>query len=80
MGSKALAPIGSRWEALSDNRVFVVVERKPFGRLCVQEEGRPSFGAYTHQRMFVKFHTRLPDKAESGAGASTNGTGKEKPS
>lgn len=76
MGSKALAPIGSRWGTSSDNRVFVVVERKPFGRLCVQEEGRPSFSGYTYQRMFVESHTRLPGKAEGDAEILASGTGK----
>ena len=75
MGSKALAPIGSRWGTPSDNRVFVVVERKPFGRLCVQEEGRYYFG-YPYQRMFIKSHIRLPDKTEGDVKNLANGTGK----
>lgn len=45
----------------SPDRVRVVIERKPFGRLVIQEEGRAYFGE-TYQRMFLESHTRLPDK------------------
>lgn len=64
MGTPALVPVGSRWRAGTSNRVWVVVERKPFGRLGIQEEGRAYFGE-TYQRMFLESHTRLPDKTHN---------------
>lgn len=53
-------PIGSRWKTGNSDRVWVVIERKPFGKLGIQEEGRAYFGE-THQRMFIESHTRLPE-------------------
>lgn len=65
MGAPALVPVGSRWKSSwkpeASDRVWVVIERKPFGRLVIQEEGRAYFGE-TYQRMFLESHTRLPDK------------------
>lgn len=60
MGTPALVPVGSRWITETSDRVWVVIERKPFGRLCIQEEGRAYFGE-AYQRMFLLTHTRLPD-------------------
>lgn len=53
-------PVRSRWQFANDDRVFVVVERKPFGRLVVQQEGRAYFG-YPTQRNLLAIATRLPD-------------------
>jgi hypothetical protein len=50
---------GSRWKAENTNRIWVVVEKKPFGRLVIQEEGRAIFGE-PYQRMFLASHTRSP--------------------
>lgn len=50
---------GSRWKAENSNRIWVVVEKKLFGRLVIQEEGRAIFGE-VYQRMFMDSHTRLP--------------------
>lgn len=66
MGKPALVPVGSRWSGKS-GRVWVVIGRKPFGRLEVQEEGRMYFGEI-YQRMFLESHTRIqetiPDKPQ----------------
>jgi hypothetical protein len=51
--------IGSRWKEGNSPRIWVVVEKKPFGRLVIQEEGRAIFGEM-YQRMFMDSHTRLP--------------------
>lgn len=60
MGKPALVPVGSRWKSNGSDRVWVINERKPFGRLVVQEEGRAYFGE-PDQKMFLQSHTRLPD-------------------
>ncbi|GIK44899.1 MAG: hypothetical protein BroJett012_08020 [Betaproteobacteria bacterium] len=65
MGAPALVPVGSRWKAGTSDRVWVVLGRKPFGKLEIQEEGRAYFGE-TYQRMFLESHTRLPDKTPNG--------------
>ena len=65
MGSPALVPIGSRWKSGESDRVLVVIECKPFGKLGIQEKGRAYFGE-TSQRMFLESHTRLPDKKPIG--------------
>ena len=61
MGTPALVPVGSRWKSGVSDRVWVVIEHKPFGRLGIQEEGRAYFGE-TYQCMFLESHTRIPDK------------------
>lgn len=40
MSKPALVPIGSWWSSnRSPARVFIVIERLPFGRVCIKEEG-----------------------------------------
>lgn len=58
MGTKAVAPVGSRWLAKDGKRVFVVRERKPFGVLEIKQEDRAYFGQ-TRQRDFIVNFTRL---------------------
>lgn len=53
-------PIRSRWQARGTNRVFVVLERLPFGRLLIQEEGRAYTGETQQRALLAKFE-RLPD-------------------
>ncbi len=64
MGSHVKVPVGSRWKTEKSNRIWVVIERKPFGRLEIQEEGCAYFGE-TYQRMFLESHSRLPDVTPS---------------
>jgi hypothetical protein len=70
MGKPALVPVGSRWRMGTTNRVWVVIERLPFGRLGIKEEGRARFGE-TYQRMFLESHTRLPDKPPNAPAQAT---------
>ena len=56
------APIGSRWQAHGDTRVFVVVERKPFGKLSIKQEDRFYFG-YPNQKELLQNFNRLPEKS-----------------
>ena len=59
MGAPALVPVGSRWSANNcPSRVFVVLERKPFGRICTQEEGRAYFGEIQQKQLLASF-TRI---------------------
>jgi len=59
VGAPALVPVGSRWSAKNcPSRVFVVLERKPFGRICIQEEGRAYFGE-SQQKQFLANFTRI---------------------
>jgi len=51
MGKPACVAIGSRWVS-KDGRVWIVLERLPFGRLEIQQEGRAYFGT-TRQRDFL---------------------------
>ncbi len=60
MSREAQCPVGSRWKPNNGSpRVFVVIERKPFGKLETQEEGRAYFGE-TRQRDFLRNFTRIP--------------------
>lgn len=58
------APIGSRWQAHGDSRVFVVVERKPFGKLAIKQEDRFYFG-YPNQKELLQNFNRLPEKSKN---------------
>ena len=50
-----------RWKPhTGSQRVFVVIERKPFGKLGTQEEGRLYFGE-TRQCDFLGNFTRIAD-------------------
>lgn len=60
MSKEQKAPIGSRWQAKGDGRVFVVTERKPFGQLTIKQEDRSYFGE-TRQRDLLATFSRLPD-------------------
>lgn len=61
MAREVQCPVGSRWKPNSGSeRVFVVIERKPFGKLETQEEGRLYFGE-TRQSDFLKSFTRIKD-------------------
>lgn len=51
MSKAAAVAIGSRW-ASKDGRVWIVLERLPFGRLEIQQEGRAYFGT-TRQKDFL---------------------------
>lgn len=72
-------PVRSRWQFANDERVFVVVERNPFGRLVIQQEGRAYFG-YPTQRSLLASATRLPDVcplAEQPSGGTLGAPSKE---
>lgn len=71
MGRPAKVPVGSRWKTEKSDRVWVVIERKPFGRLRIQEEGHAYFGE-AYQRMFLESHSRLPDCYASGDRVAIN--------
>jgi predicted type IV restriction endonuclease len=61
MSREPKCPIGSRWQNPKNGRIWIVVERYPFGRLMVQEEGR----AYTGepmQRDFITNNIRIEPK------------------
>lgn len=61
MSKPALVPIGSRWSAnRCPSRVFVVLERLPFGRVCIKEEGRAYFGE-SQQKQFLANFSRLDE-------------------
>lgn len=61
MSKPALVPIGSWWSSnRSPARVFIVIERLPFGRVCIKEEGRAYFGE-SQQKQFLANFTRLDD-------------------
>lgn len=60
MSREQKAPVGSRWQAKGDCRVFVVTQRRPFGQLTIKQEDREYFGE-TYQKIFLKTFTRLPD-------------------
>ena len=51
MSKPALVAINSRWKS-KDGRVWVVLERKPFGVLEIKQEDRALFG-WTRQRDFL---------------------------
>lgn len=58
MAKQSAAPVGSRWQANGTTRVFVVIERLPFGRLLTNEEGRAYCGEVQQKVLLEKF-TRL---------------------
>ncbi len=60
MAREQQCPVGSRWQAYGSDRVFVVTERKPFGLLVIQEEGRAYFGE-TRQRDLLAAFSQLPE-------------------
>jgi len=49
MGREARAPVASRWQHKNEprGRVFFVLERKPFGRLELMQEGGSVFARST---------------------------------
>ncbi|WP_277757455.1 hypothetical protein [Achromobacter denitrificans] len=55
MGKRTVVELNSRWRS-KDGRIWVVLERKPFGLLEVKQEDRFLFGI-TRQRDFVANHT-----------------------
>lgn len=61
MGTEAKAPVGSRWKLKNDpkNRVWVITERLPFGRLYFQQEDKAVTGDTTLKHLLVQFD-RLP--------------------
>lgn len=59
MSKPSPVPVGSRWQANGTNRVFVVIERLPFGRVLTQEEGRAYCGE-AQQKVLLSNFTRLP--------------------
>lgn len=60
------APIGSRWTFNTDTtgRVFVVIERKPFGGVEFKQEDNAYFSSIT-LRSLQATATRLPDAPKS---------------
>ena len=68
MSREQKCPIGSRWQVKNGARVFVVIERKPFGILGLQEEGRAYFGE-SRQCDFLLSFRRL-DRAEPSTAQS----------
>lgn len=66
MGNKASAPIGSRWrlKAETKGRVFYVLEKKPFGRIELAQEGHPVFSQTTMQELLSATWERLPGEAQ----------------
>ena len=63
MSREQKTPIGSRWQLKDDSRVFVVIERKPFGNMVIKQEGRAYFGYPKQQELLTRW-TLLP-KLES---------------
>lgn len=59
----AKTPVGSRWKATNDSRVFVVIERKPFGKVDTRQEGRAYFCSMKQSDLLACF-TRLPNLPE----------------
>lgn len=66
------APVGSRWTFNTDTtgRVFVVIERKPFGGVEIKQEGEAYFGSVS-LRSLLATATRLPDAPESAESPAT---------
>lgn len=56
--------VGSRWGVPNSDRVFVVFEKLPFGRLLLVEEGRAVSG-HTTQKCLLQSHIRLPDQIQA---------------
>lgn len=58
---EAKAPVGSRWKAKLETkgRVFVVIERKPFGVVEIKQEDRAYFGRTTLKGLLANFE-RMP--------------------
>lgn len=65
MGTEAKAPVASRWIHKKEpkGRVFFVLERLPFGKLELMQEGRAVF-AGTSVKELLSDWTRLEGKAE----------------
>lgn len=55
MSKEEKAPIGSRWQLSNDSRVFVVIEKKPFGKLVIKQEDKAYFGYPTQQNLLLNY-------------------------
>lgn len=64
MGREAQAPVASRWQQKNDpkERVFFVLERKPFGGIELMQEGRAVFASRTLKELLSDW-VRLEGKA-----------------
>lgn len=60
--------VGSRWlSKINGKTVYVVLERKPFGILEVQKEGRLQFGSTTTKQLRENFTPLPAAKVKGGA-------------
>lgn len=65
MARESPCPINSRWRSKTGGpRVFVVRERKPFGVLVMQEEGRAYFGETRQRDLLASFERLLCQNTE----------------
>ncbi|MET3119778.1 hypothetical protein AAKU64_004024 [Undibacterium sp. GrIS 1.8] len=69
MGREAQTPVASRWMLKNETkgRVFFVLERKPFGKLSLMQEGRTVFSDSSVKDILANFN-RLEGRAQLPAG------------